>query len=274
MPTDAAKPTPERKRSPHWWGDYAPAIGEITSIAFGPSRILICRREREWQVLASTSTPEPSGEVRPQVATAKSMPADADMQRFVFSDTEPKLTVSPALADRPVVARPANALSIPPGIAVRLYVSSPLWLSAEVHAHAVSVLDAPIFRPSDLWFGPNTLEGRLCYSSLTHAHIDAANLLHRQHRAITPVVVKNDDTEIFHLERISLPVPYLSIFASGSGEIWTDVVTVVCGKGGETASLDISGKMPKEAGKGIRLRKPRENRPAASLLHTIHEWLG
>jgi hypothetical protein len=274
MPTVANQRTSDRQRKAPWWGEHTPAIGEITCIAFGPSRILICRRELEWQVLAATSTPEPSEELRAQVTIVKTMPADAGLRRFVFSRTEPKLTVGPALADRPVVTRPANALSIPPGIAVRLYVSSPLWFSAEVHAHAVTLLDAPIFRPSDLWFGPNTLEGRLCYSSLTHAHIDAANLPHRQHRAITPVVVKNDDSEIFHLERISLPVPYLSVFASDTGEIWTDDVTLICGKGGETASLDISGKMPKEAGKGSRLRQPREHRPAASLLHTIHEWLG
>jgi hypothetical protein len=274
MANAAEQGTPERKRKAPWWGEYAPAIGETTGITFGPSRILICRQEREWQVHAPASTPEPGHAVQAQVTKARAMPADAALKRFVFSGTEAKLSVSPALADRPVVARPANALSIPPGIAVRLYVSSPLWFSAEVHAHAVTLLDAPIFRPSDLWFGPNTLEGRLCYSSLTHAHIDAANLPHRQHRAITPVVVRNDDTEIFHLERISLPVPYLSVFASESGEIWTDEVTLVCGRGGETASLDISGKMPKEAGKGSRLRKPREHRPSASLLHTIHEWLG
>jgi hypothetical protein len=235
---------------------------------------MICRREQEWQVLATTATPEPIQEVRARMTKARSMPEDAGTKRFIFPNTEPKLTVSPALADRPVVARAANTLSIPPGIAVRLYVSTPLWLNAEVHDRATVVLDAPIFRPSDLWFGPNTMEGKLCYSSLTHARIDAANLLHRQHRAITPVVVKNDDTEIFQLDRISLPVPYLSIFAGESGEIWTDVVTLVCGKGGETASMDISGKMPKEAGKASRLRKPRESKPAASMLHTIHEWLG
>jgi len=274
MASTVARKTSDRTRTAPWWGEYAPAIGEITGLSFGPSRVLICRQEHEWQVLAVTSTPEPSQEVRARVTKARSMPADAGLKRFVFPGTEPKLAVSPALADRPVVARPAHALSIPPGVSVRLYVSSPLWLCAEVHDRATAILDAPIFRPSDLWFGPNTLEGRLCYSSLTHARIDAVNLPHRQHRAITPVVIKNEDTETFQLERISLPVPYLSIYVGESGEIWTDAVTLVRGKGGETASIDLSDKIPKEAGKGRRLRKPREDRPTASMMHTIHEWLG
>lgn len=274
MPNTADRAISDRQPKSPWWGEFSPAVGEVTRIDFGPSRILICRQESEWQALAAISTQEPSENVRVRIVKAKTMPADADLKRFVFSRTEPKLSVRPALADRPVVARPANAISIPPGIAVCLYVSSPLWVSAEVHDHATSLLDSPIFRPSDLWFGPNTLEGRLCYSSLTHARINAANILHRQYRAITPVIVKNDNTEIFHLDRISLPVPYLTLFASENSEIWTDAVTLVCGKGGETASLDISGKMPKEAGKGSRLRKPREDKPSASLLHTVHEWLG
>ena len=273
MPTTARPVTTGRTRKAAWWGEYAPAVDEITSLSFGPSRVRICRREREWQVLAATSTPEPNQDIRARVAKARTMPDDADMKRFIFAETEPKLSISPALADRPVVARPAHALSIPPGVSVRLYVSSPLWLCAEVHAQAIPVLDVPIFRPSDLWFGPNTLEGRLCYSSLTHARVDAANLLHRQHRAITPIVVKNDDSEPLQLARISLPVPYLTLYASEAGEAWTDAVTLVGGKGG-TMSMDISGRMPKEAGKGDRLRKPRETKPAASVLHTLHAWLG
>jgi hypothetical protein len=262
------------KQAP-WWQERAPEIGEVTCFAFGPSRTLIRRLENEWQLLAQPAVPEPPQDVRAAVTQPKSMPKEQDgLQRFVFKKTEPRLTVTPTLADRPVVARPASALSIPPGVSVRLYISSPLWLRIDVHKSGTTLAEVPVFRPSDIWFGPNTLEGTLCYSSRTHAHLDVANLPHRNHRAITPVVIRNQDDETFHFERLSLPVPYLTLFATESGELWTDTVTLVRKKDGETGSLDISGKIPSEAGGGAKLRGPREKRPSSSLIQSIGEWLG
>ncbi|HKJ84379.1 MAG TPA: hypothetical protein VJ961_10240 [Mariprofundaceae bacterium] len=265
-----------RKRSTPWWRERAPEIGEVTSFAFGPSRTLILREANEWQLLAQPAVPEePAREVKAQVRRLKSMPHDQKgLQRFIFEKTEPKLTVTPSLADRPVVARPVSALSIPPGVAVRLYISSPLWLRVDVHDSDTHLGEVPIFRPSDIWFGPNTLEGCLCYSSLTHAHLDPANLPHRHHRAITPVVIQNEDADTFRFERMSLPAPYLSIFASDTGELWTDTVTLVRRKGGETTSLELAGTIPDEADGGTQLHGPRETRSEKSLIHAIGEWLG
>ena len=69
-------------------------------------------------------------------------------------------------------------------------------------------------------------------------------------------------------------MPNLTLFAAESGELWTDTVTLARKKDGKTASLDISGKMPTEAGKATKLHGPREKRSAASLIHAIGEWLG
>jgi len=48
-------------------------------------------------------------------------------------------------------------LGVPPGEQASVYVSSPLWVRIETGKPAKLLCELPTFRPSDTWFGPNTI---------------------------------------------------------------------------------------------------------------------
>ena len=50
--------------------------------------------------------------------------ADATHERYVFRDTKELLNILPALADRPVVTRPATPFYLPRGEEITIFVSS------------------------------------------------------------------------------------------------------------------------------------------------------
>jgi hypothetical protein len=112
--------------------------------------------------------------------------------------------------------------------------------------------EVPVKRLSDTWFGSSTLHGELAYSLKTHARVHLEEIPQRGYRAITPVLIRNDADELLSLDRLSLPVPYLSLFLAASGDLWTEALTMRHAAGNEMATLDIGGRAPSEAGEGAR----------------------
>src|SRR5439155_1571474 len=82
-------------------------------------------------------------------------------------------------------------------------------------------------RLSDTWYGPNTREGELCYSSKTFCRTHLADLPLRPHRVLTPVSIQNNAKDPLLLEQLSLPLPYLSTYVDENGSLWTEEITVV-----------------------------------------------
>jgi len=262
------------KRPGRWWGAFKLCEGHSMAWSFGPKRIVIGRCGNEWRIAeeAQTAVAEPEGNIAARVTRRRSLPDAGDgLRRFAFERTAPEFTVTPCTADRPVVVRLASPVTIPAGEEIVLFISSPLWLRVEVHQPGVQLDDMPIYRPSDSWFGINTREGRLCYSSRTYARMHLENLPARAQRAVTPVRLRNADTSTFVLEKLNIPVPCLSLFATETGALWTQEVSVVREGNGKTVALKI-GEMPAQA--LTLVCGPREANATASLFTAIGEWLG
>jgi len=155
-------------------------------------------------------------------------------QRFPLSFEE--LMVSPHLADRTVVARLNQAVLLPPGETVVLYVGSPLWLQFRWREHML--LDLPLARLSDTWFGPNTRSGELCYASETHARLNLNDVGPRPYKAFTQVEIKNLAEDMLKLERINIPVPNLSLF-HGDDRWWTGRVRVTRNETGGNGEIKV-----------------------------------
>lgn len=112
-----------------WWGEIAFALNEIKSWQIGQRQIIVQRLAREWLVWNNEIKDESADNLELITLQDVSALSDMPLQRFLVTQTHDLLSVTPALADRPVIVRPSSALNILPGEQATLFVSSPLWLT-------------------------------------------------------------------------------------------------------------------------------------------------
>lgn len=205
---------------------------------------------------------------------AQEQAVPTDVSRYSFQQTDAHLHVLAALPDRAVVVKPEVPLYVPAGETVTLYLSVPLWLRIEVGEPGRMLREAPSFRLSDTWFGPNTREGELCYATQTSGRFDLADVPLRLHRAVTPVLIHNRAADTLFLERVRLPVEYLSLYEAPDHFLWTQSVTFTRESSGDLANLKMEPGPPPEAPDATLLRAPRQHsrgnviaRTFSSLLH-------
>ena len=67
-------------------------------------------------------------------------------------------------------------------------------------------------------------EGELCYSSSTFCRTNLEELPLRPHRVISPIIIYNNAKHPLLLERLSLPLPYLSVYADENLGLWTEEI--------------------------------------------------
>lgn len=119
------------------------------------------------------------------------------------------------------------------------------------------MLDLPVQRPSDTWFGPSSREGEVCYAARTRAILDLQDLPLRTVRATTPVRIKNNGQTPLLLERLLLPIPHLSLFATHDGRLWTEELSIHCDQEMRSAHLQIGKGAPAMTGTTQQLNPPR-----------------
>ena len=132
----------------------------------------------------------------------------------------------------------------------------------------------PIYRPSDTWFGPSTREGELCYGSQTNCLLHLDELPFRPHRAITPVMVKNKAETALLIERMSLPVNYLSLFHASSGQLWTQTITMERREEENVATLQLAKGLPSQAGRAMPVCGPRLKSDKRVLMRALTALFG
>lgn len=228
----------------NWWGDVSLALNEVKVWSLGERKIAIQRLDKEWVIWNKELDSESSSQIN--VSSLKTANAfnDVPYSRHLVNQTTDTINISPTLADRPIVARPATSLNILPGEDVELYISSPLWFLMKLKLKASPIVDIPFLRPSDSWFGPSTMEGELCYAKYTDARVNLAKIEKRGHRAITPVLIKNQHTETLTIERINLPAPFLTLYADEQQDFWTQEVEITYHSDSDKAGLRLKRKPP------------------------------
>jgi len=247
-----------------WWTTYTVEQRQGGQWLIGPSTLWIFHGPNEWRLthkqesdsLMSESAvrcPVPESEwphvVDPDVAASQ-------IARFSTRDEDPRVMLTPALADRPVVARPEHAIYIPAGEEVTLYVSTPLWIQVDLGGRAQH--EVPAYRPSDTWFGPSTREGELCYATRTTGRLQLENLPLRPHRAVTPLLLRNRASDQLLLERVQIPTQHLALFASPDHMLWTQAVTLHREENVEGARVQIEPGAPPAVADAKRVAAPRE----------------
>jgi hypothetical protein len=247
----------ETRVTERWWREESFEAGDVRSWRIGPLSLVVQRTSQEWKLAHRWS---PWEDIDPgwEVLSGGEFPEEEwELTRFVFSSTGRTLTLAPALADRPVVTSPRVPLFVSPGERATLFVSTPLWL--QLKGEGQTLLELPIRRLSDTWFGPSTREGELCYATKTRAALEVGNLDLLARRAVTPVRLKNRGSTPLTLERLKLPVPLLSLFGSDDGTLWTETVAMNREESSEMAQVDVRSGPPSEARGPMLLTAPRES---------------
>lgn len=260
-----------------WWGQLSLGDGQTAHWEIGPLRLVVqrlpneCQIAYEWDEAASLDT-----ETWERTISAPdiSQLGYANVERYVLRQPDTTLGVMPDLADRPIITRPFTPLHILAEEEATIFVSSPLWVSVEVGEPPTKLQEVPIMRPSDTWFGPSTMEGELCYASRTYARLSLDNIPARSHRAITKITVYNKADSQLLIERLSLPVPYLSLFQSADGLLWTQAVTLMRTRATGMAVFQIEQEPPAEAKDAKLIRDPRQPAERSMIIRAFGTLFG
>lgn len=237
-----------------WWGEFELAEDERRWWTLGSLLLGAERKAREWRIGYQAST---SGDATVP-GTNRSVDELDFSARYVFAEPGAGIRLTPALADRPVVTRPVSPLNVPPGEQAMLFVSSPVWVRIEAAGPAKQLADVPVARPSDTWFGRSTREGELCYASRTHGRLRLEDLPVQPFRVVTPLEIVNKSGQELKLERLSLPVTYLTVYASESYDLWTQKLTMRCEDNAQLATVRIKEGAPSQIAGAELVAPPRK----------------
>jgi hypothetical protein len=227
-----------------WHGQFELSEGSAGRWRIGPLSLWIQRLKGEWRIARETAEDPLDGGLELEIpAHVDDLLTRETVDRFGMSADSRALEVAPATADRSVVARPEKPFYLPGGERVTVFVGSPLWVKISVGSPPVLLLDQPIFRPSDTWFGPTTMEGELCYASRTYLFLNLKSVPRRPHRALTVVTILNRSDTQLNIESLNLPVSRRYLYRGSDGQLWTQDVIFERDRDGDFAALR-SKKLP------------------------------
>ncbi|MEM7736416.1 MAG: hypothetical protein AAF267_11555 [Deinococcota bacterium] len=251
-------PAEPNKFTPQWWGDFELDEYQVGRWNVGPTTLSIYRLPREWRLVYSQGD-DPLDTTLDIDVPAEVEPIDIDdnVRRYMFNQTQSTVTVTPVLADRPLVVRPAIPFAIETHEEITLYVSLPLWLRISVAGVGKHLYEVPSYRPSDTWFGGSTVKGELCYAARTPGQLNVDELPKRPYRVIAPIVLRNRDAGSLILDRIKIPVQYLALYRTkDTNEFWTQ--RIILEQRNKRTRLQLGWGSPQETGKTERIIGARE----------------
>lgn len=220
--------------------------------------LVMQRLEGEWRTsIARSGDPIEAAVARAEAVEAPDWRGLPAVERFAVRGDDTTVHLSPLTADRSVVARPIEPVSVPAAQDVTIFLSSPLWLRLEVGRARALLFETPIYRPSDTWFGPSPREGELCYATRAHFRVRRDEVPEWPHRAITAVRIHNVGAAPLRLERLNLAVLHLPVYGTEAGALWTPDVVLRTRVGVDFAPLEIQSPPPTHAPDAVELSPAR-----------------
>jgi len=264
----------QKQSSMPWWSPRELSAGQGIRCVLGPLSLQLFRSADAWRVWTSREEWDEAQPAQARMTDLDAMPADEAAERFVFNQSPARVCLRPMLADRPVVVRARQSVFVPPGEEAMLYLSTPVWISIDLGDPARSLREIPVLPMSDTWFGPSTREGELCYAARTHARNHLEQVPRRPHRAITPVKVRNEASSLLPIDRLSLPVPLLSVYGDADSGLWTEEVHLTRAADSDLAGLRVVPGVPNMAPRAERLSGPRTEPGRGGLVRAFSDLFG
>jgi hypothetical protein len=256
-----------------WWGTFKLQEKEVRFWEIGPLLLGIERFSQEWHIASNSSGSREKFDIKVAMTDIPSyLREKLEFRRHVFKRTDPSITLTPMLADRPQVTRAEVPFYLPPNEQVTIYVSSPVWVQVKANDNKIAIDEIPTLRLSDTWYGPNTREGELCYSSSTFCRTNLDELTVKPHRIISPVIIQNNAKDSLLLDRLSLPMPYLSVFADENNNLWTEDI-LVKNEPHQKHTVRHNKGAPSIAPRAKLIGSPRLNLKASNLITLFYSLL-
>ncbi|MEA5445327.1 hypothetical protein VCB98_05805 [Gammaproteobacteria bacterium AB-CW1] len=252
-----------------WWGRYDLPEGQNGfRWKIGPLHLQARRWRQEWR-LAWREGKDPLDANLEFLDLDEIDESDCKLARFAFRESERGLTLRPRLADRPVVVRPDTPLFIPPGEETIIYVSTSVWIEVLTLGESTPLCEIPSYRPSDSWFGSNTREGELCYATRSLARLRLDEVVQRPHRVVSPVTVRNQAEDALLIERLSVPVPLLPVYASNTHQLWTQPMVMERSADGKQGALKLEEMQLPSGMEATRVSEARQLPEKQGLFRTL-----
>ncbi len=258
-----------------WWGECILAANTMGRWHIGPLILWAQRLAKEWRIAwrSGEELMQPVAQVEMSLPIEKPA-AGMAVCRFSFRETGKPLRLVPASADRSVVVKPEVPLYIPGGEEITLFVSTPLWVQVFVGHGSMPLVEVPTLRPSDTWFGADTRHGEMCYASRTLAQLRVEDIVPRPHRAITPVSIRNHASDTLAVERLSVPMPLLSLSVSERGHFWTQSVILERHTPRGEAALQLGDMNLSGATRMQHIGGPRQMQEDQTVLRALSRFFG
>lgn len=226
-----------------WWGEFSIRKGQTGKWCIGPLTLWIQRLEGEWRLAHETGVDPLDTSLEKEIPTvALDLLEKESAVRYAIAGDSEEIGLAAVPADRSIVTSSEKPLSVPPGEEVTVYVSSPLWVRIRTGEPSRLLCEVPVFRPSDTWFGPDTMAGELCYASRTFHRVRLEDIPVRPHRATTAVRIVNRAGTTLSLERMQVPVMHLVLYRSTDGRLWTQDVVFERAGDNDFVALRIGGR--------------------------------
>lgn len=247
-----------------WWGDYQLVDGGRARFRVGPQRLWVGRHGQEWTIGYKSGRNPLDNSLKVERRAEAPWPDDLVENHFGVSRPLDRFRLDAMLPDRPLVAVPAVAFTIPEGESIRIFAPVPLWMRVTVGEQRV-LYDQAVFQPSDTWFGTMTA-GELCYASRTHCLSQVSDLDVRPHRAVTAITIENKARTPLKLQRIKLPVPQLGLVYAPDGRLWTQGVRMLRREDTNYAEIRIEDHWPSVEAPGDVLQVASARKKSPNLM--------
>lgn len=250
------------------WREHGlPEGDETLTVRVGPLRLRFRARDDEIWMAHEPGVGGRSAEQKvreSEVGGARSGHDENEWTRWPFAGRPERVLLTPSFPDRTVVAEPEVPFRLAPDARVRIFVRVPLWVRvATAGAGGTMLAEVPTVVLSDTWAGTMT-DGELCYWLGTTARRKVTPDVFAPHLAVCPLQLVNRSDHELPVERLSLRVAHLSVFAE-QGRLWSDETRIRFRGADEGSELEVSGRRPDEAPDAVRVAEPREGPPPSGL---------
>lgn len=265
---DAYQDTEEK--ATEWWGNFTLEESQSKFWRVGEAIIYIDRFTHEWHIGSTLTNQEP--ELLKDNEKPKP-PDNMQSKTFTFT-TQAEIKLRPVLPRYSLASKLETPLYIPGGEQVLLYISSPVWVQITTSNNRVILDEIPTHPLSLTWFGENTIDGELCFAGNTYCSSQLKYVPAGADRIVSPMLIKNQSKKILCLEKINVPLPYLSVYSDMHNFLWTEQLTVY--NEGEDPPLVQVSKGPPKAMRDIKLisRGRMEFRSGANLKRLMYRLIG
>jgi len=242
----------------NWWGNLSLEEGQTWHLHMSTIHFILKKEKKSlyafWKYAHFDSVSLNFGYLEKQNEDTSSY----QKTRFPITVEHP-WKLEAVLPPLPLVAKPIHSIYIEPQGNAKILVSIPLFL--QFGSLQEMAFQIPLQTLFETWFGPHPTQGEICYISNTTATSDFSEINVRPFRAFCEIEIFNKSNKFLKIEKLKLPVSFLSLFQNKDRIFITDSLKIFADHDPTQSETTLTGKplfpdaklitLPKKENKGI-----------------------